>query len=63
MMSISDSERMVDAQRILFVDDDLVTLTLVRYILEEAYFDVDTANAGEDALYLIKLRRIPIWPF
>jgi DNA-binding response OmpR family regulator len=54
---------MEDIQRVLVVDDDPVTLTLVRHILEQAYFDVFTAAftaaSGEDALNLIKLKRIP----
>lgn len=49
----------MDTQRILVVDDDPVTLTLVRHVLEQAHYDVFTAASGEDALNLIKLRRIP----
>jgi DNA-binding response OmpR family regulator len=50
---------MDDIHRILVVDDDPVTLTLVRHVLEQAFFDVFTAASGEDALNLIKLKRIP----
>lgn len=50
---------MEEAQRILLVDDDPVTLMLLRHVLEQAYFDVFSAASGEDALNLIKLKRIP----
>lgn len=50
---------MEEAQRILLLDDDPVTLMLLRHVLEQAYFDVFSAASGEDALNLIKLKRIP----
>lgn len=49
----------MDLQRIMIIDDDPVTLTLVRRVLENAGFEVSTASSGEDALNLIKLGRIP----
>lgn len=49
----------MDLQRIMIVDDDPVTLTLVRRVLERAGYEVATASSGEDALNLINRGRIP----
>ncbi len=49
----------MDVQRIMVVDDDPVTLTLVRHVLENADYEVSTAVSGEDALNLIKLKGVP----
>ena len=49
----------MDPQRIMVVDDDAVTRTLVRRVLEAADYEVTLAASGEDALNLIKGGRVP----
>ena len=49
----------MELQRILVVDDQLVTLLLVESVLEQANYEVWTASSGEDALEIIKRRGVP----
>lgn len=49
----------MSAKRILVVDDNTQTLLLVRRVLQEAGFDVDTTSSAEEALANIRGKGLP----